>query len=231
MKQTNQTNENGKFYSKSWFIILMLFLFFPVGAALMWHYLKFNKACRIIITGFCFFFLLIFVLGYTVDDSTVVNNLKTEIAELNKKNSSLDRDAKELELKIDSLNKEISKLKEENSSLKDQVQSLQLKASDSHSPSSKKEKSTKSEDAPGKIELISYAQTVLEDYYPSAKFPADKNSYNCPGTNLRYKIEGEISTDGKNAYQPFYVIIEFTNTSYSEYDLISASVGKDTLYK
>lgn len=41
-----------KFYQKAWFIILMLFLFWPVGVALMWIYKKFPLAVRIIISVF-----------------------------------------------------------------------------------------------------------------------------------------------------------------------------------
>ena len=44
--QPSATKE--KFYKKSWFIALMLFLFFPVGAYLMWKEKKFNKVVRII---------------------------------------------------------------------------------------------------------------------------------------------------------------------------------------
>ncbi|WP_214783255.1 hypothetical protein [Exiguobacterium sp. S3] len=39
-----------KFYQKTWFVVLMLLLFFPVGLFLMWRYQKFNQIARIIIT-------------------------------------------------------------------------------------------------------------------------------------------------------------------------------------
>ena len=41
-----------KFYEKTWFTVLMLLLFFPVGLFLMWKYQKFNKGARIIISVF-----------------------------------------------------------------------------------------------------------------------------------------------------------------------------------
>ena len=37
-----------RFYQKTWFVVLMLLLFFPVGTFLMWKYKKFNKLGRII---------------------------------------------------------------------------------------------------------------------------------------------------------------------------------------
>ena len=39
-----------KFYQKTWFVVLMLLVFFPVGLFLMWRYQKFNQIARIIIT-------------------------------------------------------------------------------------------------------------------------------------------------------------------------------------
>lgn len=39
-----------KFYEKTWFIILMLIVFFPVGLFLMWKYTTWNKTAKIIVT-------------------------------------------------------------------------------------------------------------------------------------------------------------------------------------
>ncbi|WP_113930472.1 hypothetical protein [Bacillus sp. P14.5] len=47
-----------KFYEKTWFTVLTLLLFFPLGLFLMWRYQKFNKAARIIISIF-FGFLIV----------------------------------------------------------------------------------------------------------------------------------------------------------------------------
>ncbi|WP_047373982.1 hypothetical protein [Exiguobacterium sp. ZOR0005] len=47
-----------KFYQTTWFTILTLLLFFPVGLFLMWKYQKFNKAARIIISIFFGFLIL-----------------------------------------------------------------------------------------------------------------------------------------------------------------------------
>ena len=49
------------FYSKPWFIVLMLlFCCFPIGLFLMWKYKKFNKPARIIIT---LFYGIVFIFG------------------------------------------------------------------------------------------------------------------------------------------------------------------------
>lgn len=43
--------EKEKVYQKTWFTILFLILFFPVGLFTMWKYKKFNKVARIIISA------------------------------------------------------------------------------------------------------------------------------------------------------------------------------------
>lgn len=45
-----------KFYQKTWFIVVMLIFFFPVGLFLMWKFSDWNKIVKIVITG-------LFVLG------------------------------------------------------------------------------------------------------------------------------------------------------------------------
>ncbi len=40
-----------KFYQSTWFCVLMLLFFFPIGLFLMWKYKKFNVVIRVIITG------------------------------------------------------------------------------------------------------------------------------------------------------------------------------------
>lgn len=214
-----------KFYSKSWFIILMLLLFFPIGLVLMWRYMKFNKPCRIVITALCFFILLIFVLGYTADDSVFIDELRSDIATLESEKEALIEKNQELE-------NEIKTLKDKTKSEKEDEVGSSTESSSGKNASSKNDKKDKeASDVPTKIELISYAQVALKDFYPSPKFPAGKDSYNCPGTGLRYKIEGQISVDGKSAYQNFYVIIEFVDDTYTEYNLVLAQVDKEVLYK
>lgn len=51
-----------KFYQRTWFIILLLIFFFPVGLFLMWKYSDWNKIVKIIITVL----LVIFFIGYMV---------------------------------------------------------------------------------------------------------------------------------------------------------------------
>lgn len=47
--------EKEKVYQKTWFTILFLIVFFPVGLFTMWKYKKFNKVARIIISVFWVF--------------------------------------------------------------------------------------------------------------------------------------------------------------------------------
>lgn len=42
--------ETRKFYQKTWFMVLMLFLFAPVGIFLIWKYKKFNTVARVVIS-------------------------------------------------------------------------------------------------------------------------------------------------------------------------------------
>lgn len=59
-KTTNQNPEKKeeklmntkKWYQKSWFTILMLIFFFPVGIYLMWKHTNWNKIVKIVITAF-----------------------------------------------------------------------------------------------------------------------------------------------------------------------------------
>lgn len=53
LPQNNHNNSSQKFYQKTWFVILMLVFFFPVGIALMWLYKReWKLPIKIIITLF-----------------------------------------------------------------------------------------------------------------------------------------------------------------------------------
>lgn len=43
--------EETKIYQKTWFIILMLIIFFPVGLFLMWRYSSWNKVVKILVSA------------------------------------------------------------------------------------------------------------------------------------------------------------------------------------
>ena len=54
----DKTKINTPFYQKTWFAVLMLFIFFPVGVFLIWKYRKFRIAVRCIASvAFCIWFL------------------------------------------------------------------------------------------------------------------------------------------------------------------------------
>lgn len=52
--------KQNEFYKEDWFVILMLILLFPVGIVLMWHYEKFTKDIRLVITAVLGTFFFIF---------------------------------------------------------------------------------------------------------------------------------------------------------------------------
>jgi len=57
-KQGGNVMEKEKFYQKTWFVILMLIVFAPLGIFLMWKYKTWGKAAKIIVTViFCFVFI------------------------------------------------------------------------------------------------------------------------------------------------------------------------------
>lgn len=74
-------------------------------------------------------------------------------------------------------------------------------------------------EVPSNVELMSYAQTVLKDNLSNPKYSSNKSDYNFIRTGLRYKIEGKVNNEN------FWLIIQFTDDTYKEYDLISLQVG------
>ena len=82
---------------------------------------------------------------------------------------------------------------------------------------------------PDEIELMSYAQTVLDDNLNNPIYSSYKKDYTFINTNLRYKIEGNVTTN--NITNKFYMIIEFVDDSYKVYDLISLQVGNNMIYQ
>ena len=83
----------------------------------------------------------------------------------------------------------------------------------------------KQSNEPDEIDLMSYAQLVLKDNLNNPKYSNYKEDYDFIGTGLRRKIEGRVNN------QDFYIIIEFVDDTYEEYDLISLQVGNNIIYK
>ena len=86
------------------------------------------------------------------------------------------------------------------------------------------QKESKREEEPDEIELMSYAQTVLKDNLTNPTYSRNKKDYKFINTGLRYKIEGKVNNEN------FYMIIEFVDDTYKEYDLISLQVGNEKVY-
>lgn len=71
--------EKVKFYKKTWFIILLLTFFFPVGLFLMWKYANWSKAAKIIVTVII---AILFIFGMTnQDDSPATPADKVKVTE------------------------------------------------------------------------------------------------------------------------------------------------------
>ena len=83
---------------------------------------------------------------------------------------------------------------------------------------------------PDEIELMTYAQTVLDDFFPECKYSRRKDEYTFIKTDLRYKIEGNVSIASSDSNEKFYMIINFTNNDFEYYDLISLQIGDETIY-
>lgn len=80
---------------------------------------------------------------------------------------------------------------------------------------------------PDEVTLMTYAQMILDGYLNSPKYSSYKGDYTFVETGLRYKIEGNVKENGIN--QRFYLIIEFDNTNYNEYKIISLQVGNSRI--
>lgn len=88
--------------------------------------------------------------------------------------------------------------------------------------SNSKENNTSKE--PDEIELMTYAQMVLEDNLYKPDYSSYKGDYEFIKTGLRYKIEGKVNGE------KFWMIIEFVDETYEEYDLISLQIGNNKIY-
>ena len=82
---------------------------------------------------------------------------------------------------------------------------------------------------PTDMKLMSYAQLVLDDNLNNPKYSRSTSDYEFIQTNLRYKIEGTVTVNSTS--NKFYMIIEFTDDTYKNYNLISLQVGNETIYK
>lgn len=81
---------------------------------------------------------------------------------------------------------------------------------------------------PDDVELMTYAQTVVKDYFSDSKFSSNTSNYKFIETGLQYKIEGYVTTSNKE--EKFYMVIRFTDYKYKEYDVVSLQVGNKKIY-
>lgn len=88
--------EQKKFYQSTWFTVLFLVLFFPIGLFTMWKYKKFNKVARIVITVLV---CIAFVVGYSGSGDEDASKEKAKsVATTEKKLTSAEKFAKKQKL-------------------------------------------------------------------------------------------------------------------------------------
>ena len=75
-----EENQKVPFYKKTWFIILALILFFPLGLVLMWIFSGWSKVPKWIVTGVFAFFIMAAVFSdpEEIDDSVASGDKSTE---------------------------------------------------------------------------------------------------------------------------------------------------------
>ena len=85
--------ENKKWYQKSWGIILILFLFFPIGIFLMWKHSNWNKLIKIIITIILVFpFIIVMFTGNSETSDNTNNTTENTTNQLEQSNTTLIED-------------------------------------------------------------------------------------------------------------------------------------------
>src|SRR5699024_1254159 len=100
-------SEDRKFYQTTWFIVLSLIFFFPLGLILMWRNKKFGKTARIVITViFAFVTLSVFI-----DEDTSTEFEEHDKAEVVSKESSNEEEKNDKEKKENKEKKEKKKEK------------------------------------------------------------------------------------------------------------------------
>src|SRR5690625_1425067 len=96
-------SEDRKFYQTTWFIVLSLIFFFPLGLILMWRNTKFGKTARIVITViFAFVTLSVFIDEETsteLEEHDKAEDITKESYNEKKKNDKEKKENKEKEAK------------------------------------------------------------------------------------------------------------------------------------
>ena len=101
-----------KYYEKTWFVVLMLILFFPVGLILMWRFEKFPVLIRLSVTIVLLLFLGV---AFSSGDSESAEHLHQELASLKKEKNDIVAEKNNLQAQLDDF-------KVENTSLLQQLE-------------------------------------------------------------------------------------------------------------
>lgn len=87
--------EEKKLYEKSWFVILILVLFFPAGLFLMWRYTEWKKIIKIIISTICSLYVLLIILVVAFQPTTSEVENGNTMSETTKSEASIEQTQEE----------------------------------------------------------------------------------------------------------------------------------------
>lgn len=103
-KSTNEKAENNSpFYSKNWFILIMLFFFAPFGIFLLWRRKKWSKALKIILTALSlYWFMFVVFVNFPYAPESVSSDTTNSFITEQTENSEIYSEATVTETKTES---------------------------------------------------------------------------------------------------------------------------------
>jgi outer membrane biosynthesis protein TonB len=168
-----------KFYQKLWFIILMLFVFAPLGIFLLWKYSAMNKPAKIVLSAI---FGLAFIIAVVPNgaDTTESNKVASE-------------PAKQTAAAEDNAQKEDKTKKEDKTQKEDDKAKADKKAKEEAEAKAKKEAEEKA--------IIKISAVDLAEAYEENEVKADKNY-----KSKTVEVKGKIKEIGVMFGQTFVVL-------------------------
>ena len=197
-----------KFYQKTWFVVIALIFFWPLGVFLMWKFSKWNKIVKIIISILCVFALIGLFTGND-NESADTSDSSLAIEETNDIDSSEDT------------KKEAEKATIEMKDGYNKLQSLYLQIDDSYT----EEKITRIvEDNGLYMETTSELSLGMTEIYISETEgelgPGAEPWYKLDTDNIRVTLFEDEERDNK-AYafgKDYYVVDTIMSVNYTFYD-------------
>lgn len=82
LNTVNNATAEMKFYQKTWFIILILFLFPPIGIYLLWKEHKFNNSARIAVTVLFVIYTVFIIFSFSTNSENNTSNISQTTTEI-----------------------------------------------------------------------------------------------------------------------------------------------------